>query len=162
MRGEFFMTLKRLKSVGGFTLVEVMVTVVILLVAVIGTSGYRYYAALDAKKADRQVTAARTALLLCESWRAASDPNLFDPEEKFESQLTISPSSNYGPDVAEGFTELGNYEIIINGISYNTTLSWRNVSSGLRALNVTVGWDQGGSEYQYPNKSFKLTTYIDN
>lgn len=62
------MSIGRIKHSKGFSLIEVMVAILILSIAVIGTSGYRYYTALDARKADMQATAARVALMLCESW----------------------------------------------------------------------------------------------
>ena len=46
-----------------------MVAVTILLIALIGTSTFRYAAALDGRRAGTQTTAARVALTLCESWR---------------------------------------------------------------------------------------------
>ena len=77
------MAVKRPKSAGAFTLIEVIAAILILSIAVLGTSGYRYYAALDARKATMHTTAAGIGLLLCESWRRLSDQNTFDPEACF-------------------------------------------------------------------------------
>ncbi len=161
------MTIKRLKSISGFSLVEVMLAILILLVAVLGASGYRYYAALDARTADLQTTAARTASLLCESWRGVSDPNTFDP-----TQLATDPNSalaietgydgHDGPAVPADFTPLGIYRITIDGVNYYAALSWKDISQGLRALNVIVAWNPRGSQSELPDKLFKLTTYIAN
>ncbi len=162
------MTIKRLKSTGGFTLVEVTLAIFILLVAVLGASGYRYYAALDARKADLQTTAARTASLLCESWRGVSDPNTFDPTQLAtgdpNSALAIETGydGHDGPAVPADFTSLGIYRITIDGVNYYAVLSWKDISQGLRALNVIVAWNPRGSQSELPDKSFKLTTYIAN
>ena len=43
--------------------------ITILLIALIGTSTFRYAAALDVRRADAHTTAARIALALGESWR---------------------------------------------------------------------------------------------
>ena len=71
------MHIKRSKSTAAFTIVEIMEAMVILLIAMIGASGYRYYAALDARKAAMQATAARIGLLLCESWRGVEGTETF-------------------------------------------------------------------------------------
>jgi len=159
------MTIKRLKSTGGFTLVEVMLAIFILLVAVLGASGYRYYAALDARKADLQTTAARTASLLCKSWQGVSDPNTFDPTQLAtgDPNSALAIETGYGgPAVPADFTPLGIYRITIDGVNYNAVLSWKDISQGLRALNVIVAWNPRGSQSELPDKSFKLTTYIAN
>lgn len=174
------MAVRRRKYRAGLTFVEMMIATVILLIAVLGASAFRYDSALSARKADLQATAARTALLLCESWRAVSDSNTFDPTQlvspDLSSVLAIAPGyiSHQTP---EGFTLLGIYEVGVgdnDGVgddardtSYYAVLSYRDVSAGLRALNVTVIWDQRGSG-QGPGanphlaKSFRLTTFVEN
>ncbi|MHC4482767.1 MAG: type IV pilus modification PilV family protein [Planctomycetota bacterium] len=164
------MTAKRRKYPAGLTFIEIIIATVVLVIAVLGTSAFRYSTALSARKADLQATAARTALLLCESWRGASDPCTFNPEENFgvDSVLSIS-NGEYGPYPPEGFTLLGHYEIEIRGDAvddetyYWATLSWKDMYPGLRALNVVVTWNQRGSRtehYWYADKSFRLTTFI--
>lgn len=163
------MTAKRSGAVSGFTLVEIMAAIVILMVAVLGTSAFRYTAALGARRADAQTTAARIGLLLTESWRGTSDPNTFDPTDLAngfsESTLEIN-SGSVSIEAPAGFTVLGTYRIAANDFGYDAVLSWKDVSGGgLRALNVIVAWDQrgSGSEYQrYPDKSFELTAYVTN
>lgn len=73
------MTFKHSKSAGGFTFTEIMGVILVLTVAVLGASAYRYHATLDTRKADLQTTAARVGSLLLETWRGTSNPNTFDP-----------------------------------------------------------------------------------
>jgi prepilin-type N-terminal cleavage/methylation domain-containing protein len=163
-------TIKRPGFTAGITLVEIMAAVAILAIAALGTSAFRYHAALGARTADLQTTAARTALLLCESWRGASDPNTFDPTQlatsDLNSALAIGTIDIYeGHAVPADFTPLGIYGITADGVNYYAVLSWKDISPGLRALNVIVAWDPRGSSsdiYELPNKSFKLTTYVAN
>lgn len=158
------------KFLTGFTLVEIMLATVILLIAILGTSAFRYNAALGARKADSRMAAARTALLLCESWRSVSDPNSFNPvllaSGDPNSALAVEAVQHYeGPAVPTDFTALGSYKIAVDGVNCYATLSWKDVSPGLRALNVIVAWDQRGSGTGYfadADKSFKLTTYVAN
>ncbi len=159
------MTAKRLKSAGGFTLVEIMITIAILSVVVIGASGYRYYAALDARKASMQATASRIGLLLCESWRGVNGTDTYDPVAQFSSELAITENlnfNNYGYK-DENFTLLGNYEVSINSTNYCAILSWKDVATGLRAVNIVVVWPlQDGYLQGSPYGPFELTTYTTN
>jgi len=158
------MALKPKRYRAGLTFVEILIATVVLLIAVIGTSAFRYNAALGARKADLRTAASRTALLLCEAWRGASDPNAFDPVATFGSQLVISSlgQGSAGPD---GFTVHGSYEITNEAVEYYAVLSWKDVAAGLRALNVVVTWNQRGyssDDGGRPDKSFALTTYVAN
>ncbi len=155
------MTVKRPKCAVAMTLVEVMGAILILAVAVIGASAYRYHAALDARKADEMATATRIALLLCENWRGVSGDEAFGPEDYFGHGLSFD-SCGQGPEVPADFTALATYTIELNGINYYTTLSWKDVAAGLRALNVVVAWNQrntGSTAFADADKSFRLTTY---
>ena len=169
------MTIERSKSGAAFTLVEVMAAIVIMSIAVIGASSYRYHAALDARKADMQMSAARVTLLLCEDWRGLKGIATYNPVSYLGSDLTIAPSSSFEtgiintksfPVAAGGFTLLGIYTIAMDGVNYYAILSWKDVNTGLRALNVIVVWPVRGqtavsSEDVASNvyTSFGLTTY---
>jgi len=144
----------------GFSLVSVMIAIAILLAALIGTSNFRYYSALDAKKAAAKITASRIGLMLCENWRGLGGMETYDPAAYLGSDLTITASS--GPSEPEDFTLLGSYTVTVNGANFYITLSWKDVSAGLRALNIIVAWaqrDQGSSSLNDADRSFKLTTY---
>lgn len=139
----------------GFSLLDVIFVSVVLLIAIVGTSFYRYYSALDQRKAAMQTSAARTALLLCESWRGLQGATTFNPTTWNLSDISISAGS--GPAVPSGFTALNSYAITTNNFNYTATLSWQDVSTGLRALNVTIAWPTSGSGT--PNNSYTLTSY---
>jgi len=144
----------------GFSLISIMIATVILLAALIGTSNFRYFSTLDAQKAAAKITAARIGLMLCESWRGLKGTETYDPAAHLGSALTITTST--GPDKPEDFTLLGSYTVTLNGANYYITLSWKDVSTGLRALNIVVAWaqrTQGVSSLNDADKSFKLTTY---
>ncbi len=144
----------------GFSLVSTMIAIVIILVALIGTSNFRYFSTLDAKKAAAKITASRIGLMLCENWRGLGGVETYDPATSLGSDLTITTST--GPAEPADFTLLGSYTITLNGANYYITLSWKDVSTGLRALNIIVAWaqrTQGVSSLNNADKSFKLTTY---
>ena len=99
--------------------------------------------------------------MLCESWRGLKGTKTYDPAAHLGTALTITQSAT-GPDKPVDFTLLGNYTVTLNGANYYITLSWKDVSTGLRALNIVVAWaqrTQGVSSLNDADKSFKLTTY---
>ena len=149
----------------GFSLVDTMVAVVILLIAIIGTSIFRYNAALDGRKFGAQTTAARIALMLCESWRGINGDLAFDPTGLSTSDLKVSQATQSFSAVPSDFTLLGSYIITLNdvhGVNYHAILSWKDIESGLRALNIVVAWAQRGpgeDGVENVDKSFELTVY---
>ena len=98
--------------------------------------------------------------MLCENWRGLGGIETYDPAAYLGSDLTITASS--GPSEPTDFTLLGSYTVTVNGSNFYITLSWKDVSAGLRALNIIVAWaqrEQGTSSLNDADKSFKLTTY---
>lgn len=148
----------------GISLVGTMVAVVILLIALIGTSSFRYCAAMDARKADAQTMAARVALMLCESWQGINGDVTYDPVAHLGTSLDIAQSTT-GPAKPSDFTLLGSYIVELDDfhdVTHYATLSWKDVQPGLRALNVTVAWAQRGPDQngnETIDKSFRLTIY---
>ena len=57
---------KKVKFKNAFTIIEAMIAIAILLIAILGTSAFRYHTALSARRADLHTTSARVAMLLCE------------------------------------------------------------------------------------------------
>lgn len=142
----------------GLSLVDVMSAIVALAIMVIGAANYRYYAAMDERKASMQITAARIGVLFCESWRGVKGTDTYDPTIYSCPELSIAAST--GPEKPEDFTLLGSYTVELSGGNYHATLSWKDVHAELRALNVVVAWTlQGQGEAGDEYELFKLTTY---
>ncbi len=153
---------KEIKSrfASGFCLVETMTTAVVLVVAVLGISGYRYYAAMDCRKAETDATAGRIAALLSESWQGMEGTLSYDPTTHGSSYLTVSSSA--GPAKPADFTWLTSFKAVSNDYEYYVTLSYKNISPGLRALNVLVAWSQSKHAAGSPaetNRTFSMTKY---
>ena len=94
----------------GLSLAELMVATSVILVAVLATTGYRYYASMDTRKAEVQINAARLTQSILECWKGAGGRPDFDPETKLGSMLLISACSD-GPATPVGFNQLGSYNI---------------------------------------------------
>lgn len=151
----------------GMSLVGAMVAVVILLIALIGTSTFRYSAAMDGRRAISQTGAARVALVLCEGWRGLNGDETHDPTQLGNPNMSIAQSSWGGHSNPDDFTLLGNYAIVLDednpdSVNYYATLSWKDVQPGLRALNINVAWAQrgvGAGGAENVDKSYVLTVY---
>ena len=149
----------------GVSLVSTLVAVTILLIALIGTSTFRYAAAMDGRKARAHTSAARIALSLGESWRGIKGDVALDPTGLGSSDMTVTAGN--GPDKPDDFTLLGSYKVVlddddVDSVNYYATMSWKDVQSGLRALNVSVAWSQrgpGADNTENVDKSFGLTVY---
>lgn len=145
----------------GISLVETLNAITILSIGLIGASGYLYCSTLDSRKADAYVASARTGHLLSESWRGLQGSEDYDPAAHLGTGLAITASD--GPDAPMGYTVLGSYEIVLNDVTYYATLSWKDLSSRLRALNVILIWAQRSQEQNKigeADRSFELTTYV--
>ena len=81
------------------------------------------------------------------------------PEKAPDIDIAVSAD---GPAVGTGYTGLGSFKVIIDDMNYYSTLSWQDVSAGLRMLNVSVAWDQRGYDtaaFADADKSIALSTY---
>lgn len=129
----------------GFTLTEVMISVLIVMILATGAMGYQYTSTRDVKVSEVQAAAARLGILLLESWKGRQGQASFDPVDVFESEMTIQTSA-IGPDVPDNgdgmpLVKLGSYEIILHNVNYYVTLSYDEASaSGPMLLNVTLTW----------------------
>ena len=153
----------RRKRASGVNLIEVMAVTAILTITVVGTSGYRYYSSLNAHWAREQITAARLGQLLCGSWAGVEGDETYDPEEHLESDLEVdvlSPPDSLPP----AFVLLGSYRITIEGVAYDCTLAWKDVTPELRAIWVSVKWDWREEDLSNPDKAFRksfiIITYV--
>ena len=146
----------------GFTLVEVMVSILVITIIVVAAMGARYLAVRQARRADAQNTAGRIALLLLEGWRSTGIHSDYDPEARFSGQMTITAGAG-GPATPTGFTTLGNtsYHIVQDNVNYYATLAYDEPADAPAVLHVTVAFRhqyQAGAISETDNL-VQLTTY---
>jgi len=142
-------------------MVDTLCSIMLILIVVAGTSSYRYHSAALAHKADLYVNAARSSLLLCESWAGVHGAETFDPVSYLGPDVTIATIT--GGSVPADFTLIGSYKIDLNGAAYLLTMSWKDIDTDLRALNVSAAWAQQHKTvtgFDDTDKTFSLTTYV--
>ena len=154
------MAANKFRFPSGISLIEVMIAIVVLSVGVIAASGYRYHSTLNITRADAQTAAARIGWTLCESWRGVKgDPN-YNPVTSLTPALTIAAGD--GPATPTGFTLMGKYQVTLNGVNYFVNMSWKDLSTSLRIVNIAVAWAQakrGQTTLNDTDKQFKVVTY---
>jgi hypothetical protein len=134
----------------------------VVAIAVIGTISLRYQSSIDARRAEVAMPASRLALMMVETWRGVAGTETFDPVSSLSSEITIEKSG--GPTEPAGYSLLGTYKVQLNNVDYYTGLSYKDINAVLRALNVTVEWEQGGRQQataDESDKSFALTLYVE-
>lgn len=145
----------------GLSLIEIVISMVIIGLGVLGTISLRYQSSLDATRAEVGINASRTALMLTETWHGTGGSTTFDPLTLLGSDLDIEADA--GPTKPNGFTLLGKYRIELNDASYYSTLSYKDIGASLRALNVIITWQRKGIEdaaVDDSDESYALTTYV--
>jgi len=143
----------------GFTLIEVMISLVVIMVIGIGVASYMYACAWNAKRADVRITAKRVGQLLLETWKITGhyiydgtgkvtgwswDVTDFDPTDPdFNFTLPNSFSNGYDFDLSGIGTELDDYTITIDGVGYFVTLLFDDNQPQM--LNSRVAWNKNYS-----------------
>lgn len=152
----------RLKRFTGSFMIEVMFAAAVVSIAVIGGISYRFYSSLDGRRAAIHATTARVALLLCESWRGTNGSLTYDPVAHLDSDsLTITAGD--GPEAPDDFTTLSSHKIIVSDVTCYATLSFNDIDTCLRALNVRIAWqrrDQSNKEFSDMDSVFELNSYV--
>ncbi len=90
------MITKRAKLSPAATLIEIIIAILILSITILTASGFRYNAAMDARKADVQITAARLASLLLSGWKGSGG---YSGYSKYDLIGGVDPLDPNGYDI---------------------------------------------------------------
>ena len=138
------MIIKQAKFAPAATLIEIITAILILSIAALSTSGFRYYSALNTRKADVQLTAARVASLILSTWKGsggysgyskydliggvdALDPNDYDPDYDYVDYY----SNDYDTDETDPV-------VLIPGLIIYDNAPGPAVPDGFNALDLFV------------------------
>lgn len=138
------------KVKNGFTLTELMVAMVLIAIAAVGTLDYQYHAVKHSRIAITQTTATRTAQLLLEDWISAAGSTTYNPAniQMGFTASAVPPGFTMGQTLG---TALNNsvYNVTINNVPMQIILGYSDVDhdniSGitLRQLTAMVRWRMG-------------------
>lgn len=150
-----------------FTVVEVMVSILAIMILATGALGYQFMSTRDVKIAEVQANAARMSLLFLESWKGENGVTDFDPVSVFADEMDIQtatcgpaiPTDSGGTDL----TWLGYYEVRFNNVCYYVTLSYNPESeSEPMLLSSVICWrrDFQQGELDGEEKTVQNATYL--
>ena len=152
----------------GFTLIEVMISLLVILIIVIGAVSYMYATAKNAKEADVRANAVRIGLLLLESWKASgADVSVFNPAVPSEN-INVLPLSDFGDpgllnlNTASGFNLLQErcFRIQSDNVKYFVEMTYDD--SVPAKLCVYIAWNRGSyskTALGSPSNKASLTDY---
>jgi len=166
------MTIKRRKCAAAFTLIEVMIATIILILAATGASSYQYHAARDALIARAHIAATRTAQLLLEDWMSTGGSREYDPStlglgfsstQRVPSHFSRGQGGGLGNPIHDAV-----HSVTVDDIPMLVMLTWRDIAQDaqaqviLRQLGVIVEFSEEDqiTERLENIESVTLTTYV--
>jgi prepilin-type N-terminal cleavage/methylation domain-containing protein len=146
----------------GFTLVEIMVSVVIIIIVALGTLSFQYQSVKHSRIAEAQATASYLGQLLLEDWKSTFGDSGYDA-----TSLGLGFAVPAAP-------ETGDYKITLDNQTFYLTKNQQlaPVTSGsnpdpvagitLQQLRVTVRWRKNGGSGAIgaSDPSLTFTTFV--
>ncbi|HLB73877.1 MAG TPA: hypothetical protein VJJ98_07645 [Sedimentisphaerales bacterium] len=160
------MTAKPLACRRAFGLIEALISAVVFMAIALAAAAFKCNAVIDGRNAYCRTAAARAALLLTETWRAAAYPETFDPTTLNDPPGLLVRPAQKGSSVPDAFIPLGTYAIVAEDVNCLATLSWDYDPDTLplRTLNVAITWRPQRAVSplcDVTDKVFRLTTYTE-
>ena len=148
------------KNISGVTLIEIMATIMLITVAVIGAMGFRYYSHLDFRKAQLHIAASRIANAILEDWKGCGGKATYDPISRLSDEMDITSAADKSVGLEN---HVATYLVTADDADYFTTVSYRDDLDKPRLLNVTVNWswEYSAAAAASGDPSVSVTTYSD-
>ncbi|MBN2589344.1 MAG: prepilin-type N-terminal cleavage/methylation domain-containing protein [Sedimentisphaerales bacterium] len=134
----------------GFTLIEILISLVIIAVAVVGAVMFRYFSANNARISDVHTGAGQVCLLILEGWKGAGGHTDYNPNTE------IGPEIQASSDISIGTISSGQYPVQLTGgtntyyfvsLAYDEDVDGDGTDdSGIRKLTVAVTYYGSGSQ----------------
>jgi prepilin-type N-terminal cleavage/methylation domain-containing protein len=139
---------------GGFTLLELVITILILSVLSVGTIGYQYLATRMASRAKAEITVTRTARLILDNWKKTGGDENFDLS-------AVDP----------GFTPISGqdkFRITVDGLPMVVSIEWQDMETDnvalvtLRQIQTKIQWrlDHQAGEIRQQDPDYIMATYV--
>jgi type II secretory pathway pseudopilin PulG len=123
----------------GFTIVEVVTSIVVLMIGILGASAFRYHASINERLTRAKVSATRIGMTVLETWHGMDADLTFDPATTLPASLAPETVLT-GPAAPAGFTPITICHVSLDDTHYYVTLSYKERDPNLRVMSVVVGW----------------------
>jgi len=140
------MIIKRAKFARAATLIEIIIAILILSIATLSSSGFRYYSALNARKADVQLTAARVSSLILTTWKGSGGYSGYSKYDLLEGIDPLDPNdydidyacATYNPDDYDYDIDENEPVVLIPGLMIYDNAPGAAIPDGFNALDSIV------------------------
>lgn len=137
-----------------FTLLELVITMLILIILSVGAMMYQYFAMRLAMRAKAEIIVARTARLILDNWKKTGGDENFDL-----SELDPAFTAASGTD---------KYQITIDDLPMTAEISWQDIDTDnqalvtLRQIQTTIRWrlDYQDGQIRENDPSYVIATYV--
>ena len=145
---------KRNEDPAGLSLIEVMLSMLVLSIASLGMMSYHREAGRQTYWARAQLSATRIAQLLLEDWKANGASLAYNPQDLELDFVNINESSDNRGNI------LKKYQTTIDNLRLHISMIRPiNIIMNPFPINVVVQWSKdGGSEIQPDSPSVVLST----
>lgn len=130
----------------GFSLLECLITLVLLLITIGAVISFRCYTAVAAERAENQLLAAHTAHLLSEAWKSTKADASFNAaacSDETGLRIEADPSAADGLELkgASG-SYAGSWRIVLAGKQFGAHFYYENYMpvDNMRLIHVIVTW----------------------
>ena len=147
------------------TLIEIMISLLLVAIGIIGAMMFRYYSASNARLADVHAGAGKVGLLVLEGWKGNAGNLSYDPSSD------VGPEVLGCPDITIGAIDNGIYPVQLTGgvntyyyvrLTYSEDVDGDGSDDpGIRKLMVEVtyyGW--GSQNNTLPSKTVKIGDFV--
>jgi type II secretory pathway pseudopilin PulG len=139
----------------GFTIVEVMLSMAIVIIVALGTMSFQYNGAKPARASEAQIAAARLGQLLLEDWKSTGGDPGYDPNT-LGLGFTLVTTGNY--------TITLDYQTFYIQLQLPPQVISTDTVAGvtLQQLSVTVSWrkDYAAGTVSSSDPTLTFTTYV--
>ena len=127
----------------GFTLIEVMLSLGLAMITVLGVIHFRFHAAKAGARAEVYNVAAQAGNHILKTWQNSGQLETFNPVTTLSGDNSAFSIKTFGSglSVPTGMTLLGFYQITSGENNYIATLAYQPATSSTPALRaVGIGW----------------------
>lgn len=144
----------------GFTIVEVMVAMAIVIVVAMGTLSFQYNNVRQSRISEAQIAAARIGQLLLEDWKSTGGDTNYDPNTLGLGFVTIITSTSYQIplDNQTFYIQLAQQLAPVTSGSNPDTVA----GVTLQQLSITISWrkDFGTGTVSSSDPTLTFTTFV--
>ena len=149
----------------GLTLIEVMISVLVVVIGIVGAIMFRQYSAFNARLADVHANAGKVGLLVLEGWKGTAGRLDYNPHTEIGTEVLGSA------DISIGEISDGQYPVQLTGGTntyYYVRLTYSEDVDGdgsddpgiLKLMVEVTYYGRGSQNKTLPSKTVKISDFV--